>query len=651
MAPQNNYPYDADQEDQDSNRPLTPEEQRARLRQLIILGKERGYITYAEINDALPDDMSDAEQIDNIVNMISGLGIQVTEEAPDAETLLMSDNGAAITDDDAVEEAEAALSSADSEFGRTTDPVRMYMREMGQVDLLTREDEIIIAKKIENALKNMVQAIAACPGSVAEILELIEQIRRDEIRVDEVVEAIIDPNEVLLNELGLGHLESSSSSEEDEAEEDEDASDEEDEDEEGDTATMENTNLEELKQKVFEHFATIKEEYEHMIAALDKHNSAHPKYLAHRDAIAGKLLEVRFATRQIESLSSNLRQRVDQIRKLEREIRDICQDRVHMDREYFIANFLPNATNLDWLAAEIAKGRVWSSALERFQHAILEKQSEMAALEQHARISIDELKEINKNMVISEKETAAAKQEMIQANLRLVISIAKKYTNRGLQFLDLIQEGNIGLMKAVDKFEYRRGYKFSTYATWWIRQAITRSIADQARTIRIPVHMIETINKMNRISRQYLQETGEEPDSAKLAELMEMPEDKIRKIMKIAKEPISMETPIGDDDDSHLGDFIEDISNVAPAEAAMYSSLREVTKDVLESLTPREAKVLRMRFGIDMNTDHTLEEVGKQFDVTRERIRQIEAKALRKLRHPTRSDRLKSFLDSEETKQ
>ena len=652
MAPQNNYPYDADQEEQDSNRPLTPEEQRARLRQLIILGKERGYITYAEINDALPDDMSDAEQIDNIVNMISGLGIQVTEEAPDAETLLMSDNGAAITDDDAVEEAEAALSSADSEFGRTTDPVRMYMREMGQVDLLTREDEIIIAKKIENALKNMVQAIAACPGSVAEILELIEQIRQDKIRVDEVVEAIIDPNEVLLNELGLGHLESSSSGEEDEAEEEsEDASDEEDEDEEGDAAALENTNLEELKQKVFEHFAAIKEEYEHMIAALDKHNSAHPKYLAHRDAIAGKLLEVRFATRQIESLSSNLRQRVDQIRKLEREIRDICQDRVHMDREYFIANFLPNATNLDWLAAEIGKGRVWSGALERFQHAILEKQSEMAALEQHARISIDELKEINKNMVISEKETSAAKQEMIQANLRLVISIAKKYTNRGLQFLDLIQEGNIGLMKAVDKFEYRRGYKFSTYATWWIRQAITRSIADQARTIRIPVHMIETINKMNRISRQYLQETGEEPDSAKLAELMEMPEDKIRKIMKIAKEPISMETPIGDDDDSHLGDFIEDISNVAPADAAMYSSLREVTKDVLESLTPREAKVLRMRFGIDMNTDHTLEEVGKQFDVTRERIRQIEAKALRKLRHPTRSDRLKSFLDSEETKQ
>ncbi|MDO4696774.1 MAG: RNA polymerase sigma factor RpoD [Neisseria sp.] len=639
-----------DYEEQDDNRPLTPEEQRARLRQLIIQGKERGYITYAEINDALPDDMSDADQIDNIVNMIQGLGIQVTEEAPDADTLLMNDSGTGMTDDDAVEEAEAALSTADSEFGRTTDPVRMYMREMGQVDLLTREDEIIIAKKIENALKNMVQAIAACPGSIAEILALIEQIRNDEIRVDEVVEAIIDPNEVLLNELGLGHLEntdSSSDNSDNDTDEDEDGTENEDEDGENEEA-IDAANLEELKQDVLRHFDTIREQYDLMVAALNRHDSSHASYLSHREQIASKLLEVRFATRQIESLSGNLRQRVDNIRKLEREIRDICLDRVQMDRDYFIGNFLPNITNLAWLEEEIAKNRVWSNALSRFRHAILEKQTEVAAMETASQISIEELKEINKNMVVSEKETAAAKQEMIQANLRLVISIAKKYTNRGLQFLDLIQEGNIGLMKAVDKFEYRRGYKFSTYATWWIRQAITRSIADQARTIRIPVHMIETINKMNRISRQYLQETGEEPDSAKLAELMEMPEDKIRKIMKIAKEPISMETPIGDDDDSHLGDFIEDVNNVAPADAAMYSSLREVTKEVLESLTPREAKVLRMRFGIDMNTDHTLEEVGKQFDVTRERIRQIEAKALRKLRHPTRSDRLKSFLDSEE---
>ena len=643
MSKNQNY---EEYQDQDDNRPLSIEEQRARLRQLIIMGKERGYITYSEINDALPDDMSDADQIDNIVSMISGLGIQVTEHTPDAEDILLSDN-AAVTDDDAVEEAEAALSNADSEFGRTTDPVRMYMREMGQVDLLTREDEIIIAKKIENALKNMVQAISACPGSIAEILGLIEKIRKDEIRVDEVVEAIIDPNEVLLNELGLGHLENTAH--EEPANDDPDA-DEDDEESEGDADAISAANLAELKQKVIDHFAQIEKDYKKMISRLEKHHSRHKDYLAYRDAIANKLLEVRFATRQIESLSGNLRSRVENIRKLEREIRDICLDRVHMERDYFIQNFLPEITNLQWVEEEVAKGRVWSDALDRFRHAILEKQTELANMERETRISIEELKEINKNMVSSEKETAAAKQEMIQANLRLVISIAKKYTNRGLQFLDLIQEGNIGLMKAVDKFEYRRGYKFSTYATWWIRQAITRSIADQARTIRIPVHMIETINKMNRISRQHLQETGEEPDSAKLAELMQMPEDKIRKIMKIAKEPISMETPIGDDDDSHLGDFIEDSNNIAPADAAMYTSLHEVTKEILESLTPREAKVLRMRFGIDMNTDHTLEEVGKQFDVTRERIRQIEAKALRKLRHPTRSDRLRSFLDSEDSK-
>ena len=648
MSEQNNP---ATEEQDDSNRPLTPEEQRARLRQLILQGKERGYITYAEINDALPDDMSDAEQIDNIVNMISGLGIQVTEETPDSETLLMADNTANMTDDDAVAEAEAALSSADSEFGRTTDPVRMYMREMGQVDLLTREDEIVIAKKIETALRNMIQAISACPGSVAEILELIEKVRNDEIRVDEVVEDIIDPHEELLDELGIGVEKAEESAPDTDLEESEDEeADEEDADEE-DAGAISAANLEELKQKVLAHFEGIEATYKKMVAALQKHHSQHKTYLNLRNHIADQLLNVRFTTRQIETLSNNLRTRVDSIRRLEREIRDICLNRVHMDRDYFINNFLPNITDLNWVEAEIGKNRVWSEALSRFQYAIIEKQNILIEQEQHAQISIAELKEISKNMVANEKETAAAKREMIQANLRLVISIAKKYTNRGLQFLDLIQEGNIGLMKAVDKFEYRRGYKFSTYATWWIRQAITRSIADQARTIRIPVHMIETINKMNRISRQYLQETGEDPDAAKLAELMEMPEDKIRKIMKIAKEPISMETPIGDDDDSHLGDFIEDVNNVAPAEAAMYSSLREVTADVLESLTPREAKVLRMRFGIDMNTDHTLEEVGKQFDVTRERIRQIEAKALRKLRHPTRSDRLRSFLDSEENKQ
>ena len=653
MANQNPKKQELEQDTHD-DAPLSVEEQRARLRQLIILGKERGYITYAEINDHLPDDVSDTDQIENIVSMISGLGIQVSEEAPDADSLLMNDGATGVTDEDAVAEAEAALSSVDSEFGRTTDPVRMYMREMGQVDLLTREDEIIIAKKIERALRNMVEAISACPSTIEEILGLMQRVRDDEIRVDEVVEAIIDPEEeeAALNAIAEETAEATLA-EDDEAEADVDA--EEDEDEEvgeEDGAAIASANLEELRQNALAHFEVVAVKFDNMVVVLEKHGSAHPEYIAARQAITEDLLKVRFATRQIESLCESLRQRVNTIRHLERGIRDICVNNVHMPLEYFREHFAPNMVDVNWVENELDRShKDWNNALERFKFSIMEKQTKLLDLQKLSRLSIEELKDINKDMARGERESASAKQEMIQANLRLVISIAKKYTNRGLQFLDLIQEGNIGLMKAVDKFEYRRGYKFSTYATWWIRQAITRSIADQARTIRIPVHMIETINKMNRISRQYLQETGEEPDSAKLAELMEMPEDKIRKIMKIAKEPISMETPIRDDDDSHLGDFIEDANNVAPSDAAMYSGLREVTKEVLESLTPREAKVLRMRFGIDMNTDHTLEEVGKQFDVTRERIRQIEAKALRKLRHPTRSERLKSFLDSEENKQ
>ena len=617
------------------------DERRKRLKQLIVLGKERSYLTYAEINDHLPEDVLDAEQIENIISMIIDMGIQVCDEAPDAEQLLMSDAPPAVADEDAVEEAEAALSTVDSEFGRTTDPVRMYMREMGTVELLTREGEIVIAKRIEDGLKHMIQTISACPGIIQDVLGLIDRIEAGDMRVDELIDGFIDPDAPE----GVPEIEPPELVEEEPVDEVETTEEE----DEAAAAAADQANLEELKAQTTEHFQVIRALYAQMCEALEAEGTKGADYLTLQQAISTEFMKVRFAVKQVEALCERLRSSVDEVRRFEREIMDICEQKAKMPHARFIESFPGNETNVDWVLREIATNKPYSAILERFKHAIIEKQARLAGLQKKAMISIRELKEINKQMSIGETRARLAKREMIEANLRLVISIAKKYTNRGLQFLDLIQEGNIGLMKAVDKFEYRRGYKFSTYATWWIRQAITRSIADQARTIRIPVHMIETINKMNRISRQILQETGSEPDPAELAERMEMPEEKIRKIMKISKEPISMETPIGDDDDSHLGDFIEDSVTIAPADAAMYASLREATKDVLDTLTPREAKVLRMRFGIEMNTDHTLEEVGKQFDVTRERIRQIEAKALRKLRHPTRSERLKSFLDNEQS--
>ncbi len=613
-------------------RPEDAEARRTRLKTLIKLGKERGFLTYAEINDHLPDDMVDAEQIEAIISTFNDMGIQVYDEAPDADTLLISEaTPAAVPDEDAEEEAEAALSTVDADFGRTTDPVRMYMREMGSVELLTREGEIEIAKRIEDGLKHMVQAISACPTTITEMLDLAAKVGRDEMRVDELVDGLIDPN--AKNE-PIQELPDDVEPEDEEEGEGED-----------DGAAL-SASLLQLKEDALARFAKIHRLYEKMKKALVEHGHRSKEYIRVRDQIGNELLNIRFTARIIEKLCDSLRSMVEEVRSHEREIMNLCVNKSGMLRPHFIKEFPGNETNMRWVKNEIADSSPWSAQLARNEPNILEQQHKLLAIQKRIGIPLRDLKEINKQMSTGEAKARRAKREMTEANLRLVISIAKKYTNRGLQFLDLIQEGNIGLMKAVDKFEYRRGYKFSTYATWWIRQAITRSIADQARTIRIPVHMIETINKMNRISRQILQETGQEPDPATLAVKMEMPEDKIRKILKISKEPISMETPIGDDDDSHLGDFIEDQATLAPNDAAMYASLREVTKDVLDSLTPREAKVLRMRFGIEMNTDHTLEEVGKQFDVTRERIRQIEAKALRKLRHPSRSERLKSFLDN-----
>ncbi|MBP8895108.1 MAG: RNA polymerase sigma factor RpoD, partial [Ottowia sp.] len=612
---------------------------RANLKALLKLGKTRGYLTHVEISDHLPDKLFDAETLEAVIATLNDLGVAVYEQTPDAETLIITDNApTGSSEEEAEEAAEAALSTVDSEFGRTTDPVRMYMREMGTVELLTREGEIEIAKRIEGGLMAMMEAISASPATIAEILRMAAEIREGKVVINTIVDGFSDANE---NDDYV-------------AEEDFDEYDEEDDDDgKGGSKAMTRL-LEKLKTEALERFDEIASLFEKVHKAYDKEGWGSPNYVKSQHALSERLMSIRFTAKTIEKLCDLLRSQVDDVRKYERELRRIIVDKCGYPQELFIADFsgrdkaghkvASNVLNLKWVEKQAAAGKPWSAVMERNIPPIQDLQQKLIDLQSQVVVPLDELKGINKRMNEGEAASRDAKKEMIEANLRLVISIAKKYTNRGLQFLDLIQEGNIGLMKAVDKFEYRRGYKFSTYATWWIRQAITRSIADQARTIRIPVHMIETINKMNRISRQHLQEFGFEPDAGILAEKMEIPEDKIRKIMKIAKEPISMETPIGDDDDSHLGDFIEDSNNTAPIEAAMQAGLRDVVKDILDSLTPREAKVLRMRFGIEMSTDHTLEEVGKQFDVTRERIRQIEAKALRKLKHPSRSDKLRSFI-------
>ena len=614
---------------------------RARLKALIKLGKTRGYLTHGEISDHLPDKLVDAETLEVVISMLNDMGVAVYEQTPDAETLLLNNTApTAATEEEAEEEAEAALSTVDSEFGRTTDPVRMYMREMGTVELLTREGEIEIAKRIEGGLMRMMEAISESPATIAEVFRLAEEIRDGKVVISTVVDGFSNPNEA----------------DDYVAEEDFDEFDADDDDDGKGGSKALTKKLEELKREALTRFDTLRDLFEKVHKIYDKEGYGTPAYVKAQKALSEELMTIRFTAKTIEKLCSMLRSQVDDVRKKERELRRIIVDKCGFPQEDFIRDFsgvdkhgnkvASNLLNLKWVEKQAAAGKPWSTVMARNIPPVQELQQRLADLQSRVVVPLFQLKDINKRMNEGEASSRDAKKEMIEANLRLVISIAKKYTNRGLQFLDLIQEGNIGLMKAVDKFEYRRGYKFSTYATWWIRQAITRSIADQARTIRIPVHMIETINKMNRISRQHLQEFGFEPDASILAARMEIPEDKIRKIMKIAKEPISMETPIGDDDDSHLGDFIEDSANTAPLEAAMQAGLRDVVKDILDSLTPREAKVLRMRFGIEMSTDHTLEEVGKQFDVTRERIRQIEAKALRKLKHPSRSDKLRSFIDT-----
>ena len=611
------------------------ENQQSQLKKLISRGKEQGYLTYAEVNDHLPDDIVDPEQIEDIINMINDMGISVHEEAPDADDLLLNDSDTSEDDDDAAEEAAAALAAVDSEIGRTTDPVRMYMREMGTVELLTREGEIAIAKRIEEGLLQVLSSLARYPATIELLLEEFALVEKGDQRLNEVLVGFVDQNE---NDASAPTAPSAANVSTE--------SDDDDDDEDDDSSSMpEDTGPD--PEEVAARFGALRELHEQFTQLASQGQLDSDDCIAARDAMAEIFLALKLTPRVIDLFAARLRSDVARLRGFERGIMAICVVEARMPRSTFIKSFAENETNLDWIDLHLKGKQKYVGHLNERADNIRDLQKRLGDLERRVRVRILELKEINRDMSIGEAKARRAKKEMVEANLRLVISIAKKYTNRGLQFLDLIQEGNIGLMKAVDKFEYRRGYKFSTYATWWIRQAITRSIADQARTIRIPVHMIETINKLNRISRQMLQEMGREATPEELAERMDMPEDKIRKVLKIAKEPISMETPIGDDEDSHLGDFIEDANIASPVESATITGLSSTVRDVLGGLTPREAKVLRMRFGIDMNTDHTLEEVGKQFDVTRERIRQIEAKALRKLRHPTRSEQLRSFLDLE----
>ncbi|KTG19211.1 RNA polymerase subunit sigma-70 [Pseudoalteromonas sp. XI10] len=614
----------------------TPQSQ---LKLLIQKGKEQGYLTFAEVNDHLPQDIIDSDQVEDIISMINDMGIKVSENAPDADELMMQET---TTDEDAAEAAAAALATVEKEIGRTTDPVRMYMREMGTVELLTREGEIVIAKRIEEGINQVQISVAEYPEAITYLLEQWDKFEAEEMRLSDIISGFFDPNNEEESQISATHIGSELNEEQLDEEDDED--DDEDDDSDDDDDSDGDTGPDPEEARI--HFENLRELYNKARVTFEEKGRSHPDSL---EAIAeiGELFKTfKLVPKQFDRMVNNMREMMDRVRVQERIIMKQAVQIAKLPKKSFIKHFANNETDTSWIDLEIAANEKYSVALETVKPEIIRCISKLSAIEESTGLSIERIKDINRRMSIGEAKARRAKKEMVEANLRLVISIAKKYTNRGLQFLDLIQEGNIGLMKAVDKFEYRRGYKFSTYATWWIRQAITRSIADQARTIRIPVHMIETINKLNRISRQMLQEMGREPSPEELAERMLMPEDKIRKVLKIAKEPISMETPIGDDEDSHLGDFIEDTTIDSPIDSATMESLRGATNDVLAGLTAREAKVLRMRFGIDMNTDHTLEEVGKQFDVTRERIRQIEAKALRKLRHPSRSDLLKSFLDA-----